>query len=181
MNVSNNSINNYKQVSSILTCLKRQGVYIDYVIGGGKGTRVSCIIEFQLVTKRYKKAIDAKKLAPITVFAPLCQRADEDETFFSPNVSRFLRWFIALYIPLIMYEYNQNISQYSFHFTSQRGEVFLLSKESRVSRNLFEKSVEEKLRRSHSHTKRCIVALNFHNDVSNGKTVDEEDDADRSV
>lgn len=159
MNVSNNSINNYKQVSSILTCLKRQGAYIDYVIGGEKGTRVSCIIEFQLVTKRYKKAIDAKKLAPITVFAPLCQRADEDETFFSPNVSRFLRWFIALYIPLIMYEYNQNISQYSFHFTSQRGEVFLLSKESRVSRNLFEKNPLRKNWGDLTHTRRDVSWL----------------------
>lgn len=90
MNVSNNSINNYKQSEFDPHLFKKTGC-IDYVIGGEKGTRVSCIIEFQLVTKRYKKAIDAKKLAPITVFASLCQRADEDETFFSPNVSRFLR------------------------------------------------------------------------------------------
>lgn len=70
--------------------------------------------------------------------------------------------------------------QFSFHFPEGRG-FSIIQGISSFKKFIREKSVEEKLRRSHSHTKRCIVALNFHNDVSNGKTVDEEDDADRSV
>lgn len=163
MNVSNNSINNYKQVSSILTCLKRQGTCIDYVIGGGKGTRVSCIIEFQLVTKRYKKAIDAKKLAPITVFAPLCQRADEDETFFSPNVSRFLRWFIALYIPLIMYEYIKIFSIKIFRSTVfislPRGERFFYYPRNLEFQEIYSRNPLRKNWGDLTHTRRDVSWL----------------------
>lgn len=168
--------------------------YVDYIIvtDREKG-RVFRVIEYVIKVSldysswlrnvRYKELSTQKsrhQLPFLRLYANY-QRANEDDTvkLFYPNDSADDLLRNALYI-LPLYDQIISQSQSSSFSSGEERRGFLQG----ISRLLFEKSVgmRGKIGERRSLAKRYISWLyNFHNDVSNGKTVDEEDDADRNV
>lgn len=166
--------------------------YVDYIIvtGREKG-RVFRVIEYVIkVSLDYSSWFDIKSYRR--------KKVDTNYRFcaFMPTINEPMKmtrsnFFTPTIPPMIYCETHctsfhytiklfRNRSPVRFHL-ERRGEVFSVQG---ISRLLFEKSVgmRGKIGERRSLAKRYISWLyNFHNDVSNGKTVDEEDDADRNV